>query len=595
MDEELLKLRGDHKISTKEMIKRSLPYLKQEWKNLLLAGILIILNVLFDSISPLVIQRYVDFLKQDSASILQQGFTPLLILAISYLLINLVNQGFLYIESITLQKAGQRIVYKIRLEVFEHIESMSLDQFNEMPVGSLVTRVANYTQAMSNLFTSTLVTLIRNVLSVITIYIIMLTLSWQLALVLLGFITLVIIISVIFTNISAKLYRKERAQLSEFNTYIDESLSGMKITQLFNQEERKRKAFISRNNSIWKTRYKIITAFGIYRPIVNFFLYASIAVIFIFGLKMHLTAGTIVAFYLYIDRFYWPIQEISDQIRNVQRARTAEERLFNLMDVEPKATDKENAIEMADFKGKIEFKHVWFAYEKDNWVLKDVSFLIDNIDTCAFVGATGSGKTTILSLIVRNYVPQKGQILIDDVDINDLKIDSLRRNVGQMLQDVFLFSGNIEQNITLFDETISKDRVEKAIKYVNADKFINNLDNGLNQQVVERGENLSQGQRQLLSFARTIVHKPQILILDEATANIDTETEVLIQDSLEKMKSIGTMLVVAHRLSTIQNADQIICLQNGRVVEIGNHQQLLKNKGYYFNLYRLQFKEKFDE
>ena len=257
--------------------------------------------------------------------------------------------------------------------------------------------------------------------------------------------------------------------------------------------------------------------------------------------------------------------------------------------MEPDVLDKEDALEIDHFEGKIEFKHVWFAYTDENWILKDVSFTINPKETCAFVGATGAGKTTILSLIVRNYEVQKGEILIDGININDIKISSLRRAIGQMLQDVFLFSGTIRDNVTLHDESFTDEEVNEACHYVNADTFINKLPKGINEELIEKGENLSQGQRQLLSFARTIIHKPQILILDEATANIDTETEVLIQESLEKMKSIGTMLVVAHRLSTIQHADQIVVLQNGEVIETGTHQQLLKNKGYYYKLYQLQF------
>ena len=302
-----------------------------------------------------------------------------------------------------------------------------------------------------------------------------------------------------------------------------------------------------------------------------------------------MSAGEIVAFYLYLSRFFNPIQNLADQLNSLQKAITASERIFNLLDVKPDAVDKEGAIEIDNIKGRIEFRHVWFAYVPDNWILKDVSFVIEPKQTCAFVGATGAGKTTILSLIVRNYAVQKGEILIDGININDIKISSLRRAVGQMLQDVFLFSGSIASNVTLHDESFSDDEIIEACRYVNADSFIDKLPNGIHEEIIEKGENLSQGQRQLLSFARTVIHKPQVLILDEATANIDTETEVLIQESLEKMKNIGTMLVVAHRLSTIQHADKIIVLQNGEIIEQGNHQELLKNRGHYYKLYQLQF------
>ena len=591
MNEDIEKLRGDRKLSFKEMAKKAWPYFKPEIGHIILAFIIIVFNVIIDAILPLIIQYFVDYLQQSPTIILNTNFIPIISFAIGFLVLSLLNQLFLYCESMILQKAGQRVVYHIRYDVFKHIEAMSLDQFSEMPVGSLVTRVANYTSAMSNLFTSTLVSLIRNSLTIVVIYSVMLYLSWQLSLILTGFVAIVVVASIIFTKRSGKLFRQERAQLSDFNAYLNESLSGMKITQLFNQEKRKRDDFEKKNNSLWKTRYRLIMTFGFYRPIVNLMLYLSLSCIFLFGVNIALSAGTIVAFYLYIDRFYSPIQEMADQVRQLQRALSASERLFNLLDVKPNSTDKEDAISVDHFDGKIEFKNVWFAYEKENWVLKDISFVINKGDTCAFVGATGAGKTTILSLIVRNYTPQKGQILIDDIDISTIKVESLRKAIGQMLQDVFLFSGNIRNNVTLFDDKFSDEEINEAVEYVNADKFINRLDEKLDSQVVERGENFSQGQKQLLSFARTIIHKPQILVLDEATANIDTETEVLIQDSLEKMKSIGTMLIVAHRLSTIQKADLIICLQNGKIVENGNHQSLLKNKGYYYNLYKLQFKD----
>ena len=313
---------------------------------------------------------------------------------------------------------------------------------------------------------------------------------------------------------------------------------------------------------------------------------------FNFALSTIISAGAVVAFYLYLSKFFNPIQNIADQLNGIQRAVTASERLFNLLDVEPQVLDEPDAIEVDHLDGRIEFKNVWFAYNEDQWILKDVSFIVEPGETCAFVGATGAGKTTILGLIVRNYEIQKGQILIDGIDIKHIKIKSLRKAIGQMLQDVLLFSGTVKNNITLHDESFMDEEIKEACEYVNADKFIEQLPNKYDEEVIERGENLSQGQRQLLSFARTVLHKPQILILDEATANIDTETEVLIQESLEKIKNIGTMLIVAHRLSTIQKADQIIVLQHGEIIERGNHQQLLKNHGYYYKLYQLQFEER---
>ena len=584
MAEDTEKLFGDKKIPTKVMIKRLMHYVLPEWKSFLFAFILILINVGLDVVLPLFLKEFTDKLGN-----LDTTLAFIIGLSVGYFAVSFVTQVLIYFESMILQKTGQRIVYKLRMEVFEHIENMSQNQFNIMPVGSLVTRVANYTTAMSDLFTSVLVSLLRNALTIIGVYTIMIVLSWKLSLLLLGFVVVVFIASFIFRKVITKIWRKERQLTSDLNTFLNENLSGMKIIQIFNQQKRKEEEFNVKNNQLRKTKFNAVLAFASYRPFISFLYFAALAVTFFVGVSLALTAGEIVAFYLYLSRFFNPVQNIADQLNQIQRAATSSERLFNLLDVEPESLDKPDAIHVDSFVGKIEFRHVWFAYTDEEWILKDVSFVIEPKQTVAFVGATGAGKTTILSLIVRNYQVQKGQILIDDIDINDIEIESLRRAVGQMLQDVFLFTGNIRNNITLHDETFSDEEVKEACTYVNADKFINKLEKGLDEEVIERGENFSQGQRQLLSFARTVLHKPQILILDEATANIDTETEKLIQESLEKMKSIGTMLVVAHRLSTIQKADQIIVLQRGEVIETGTHQSLLRQKGYYHKLYLLQF------
>ena len=586
MAEDNEKLFGDKKIPMKVMLKRLMHYILPEWKSFLLAFLLIIINVVLDVILPLFLKEFTDALGKRIDS------TPLAFiigLAAGYFGICVINQVLIYFESMILQKTGQRIVYKLRMEVFEHIENMSQNQFNIMPVGSLVTRVANYTTSMSDLFTNVLVSLLRNALTIIGVYGIMFYLSWKLSLLLFAFVAVVFIASFIFRKVITKIWRKERRLTSDLNTFLNENLSGMKIIQIFNQQKRKEKEFNVKNTDLRKTKFKAVLAFASYRPFINFLYYSALAVTFFVGVSLALSAGEIVAFYLYLSKFFNPVQNIADQLNQIQRATTSSERLFNLLDVQPESLDKPNPIHIDKFVGKIEFRHVWFAYKDEEWILKDVSFVIEPKQTVAFVGATGAGKTTILSLIVRNFEIQKGQILIDDIDIADIEIKSLRRAVGQMLQDVFLFTGNIRTNITLHDDEISDEEINEVCKYVNADKFISKLEKGLDEEVIERGENFSQGQRQLLSFARTVIHKPQILILDEATANIDTETEKLIQESLEKMKSIGTMLVVAHRLSTIQNADQIIVLQHGEVRENGTHQSLLRQKGHYYKLYLLQF------
>lgn len=587
MQSDAEKLKGDVHISTKDMFNRIYRYLKPEMARFVGAMLLILLNVVLDIILPLFVSQITNNLKSDGINV-----EFIVGMAVAYLAIGVFNQAFLVWESMLLQKAGQNIIYTLRNEVFSHIEQLSQNQFDEMPVGSLVTRVASYTASMSDLFTNVIVNVIKNVLTVVGVYGIMLYISWQLSLVMLAFIVVVFITSFVFRNVVKKVFTKERQYISDLNTFLNENLSGMKLIQIFNRQQKKELEFLEKNENLRKSRYKVVLAFGIYRPFITLLYISSIAVTFWLGMEFGLDAGMIVAFYLYLSRFFNPIQNLADQLNNLQKAITASERLFNLLDVKPEIRDREDAVAVDKFEGKIEFKNVWFAYKGEDWILKDVSFTINPKETCAFVGATGAGKTTILSLIVRNYEIQKGQILIDGRDISTIDIHSLRKGIGQMLQDVFLFSGTVRSNITLNDESFGDEEIEAACKYVNADTFISSQEHGLDEEVIERGENFSQGQRQLLSFARTVLHKPQILILDEATANIDTETEVVIQKSLENIRNIGTMLVVAHRLSTIQHADQIIVLQNGRIIEKGTHQQLLKNKGYYHKLYELQFENR---
>ena len=597
MEDELNRLKGDHKMSVKEILSRTMQYVKPELLSFILAIVLLAINVALDITLPILTGKITDALEGfetlfGNSQLSYDNYRTVLILSIVYFVIALVNMAFIYIESMLLQKAGQRIIYRLRMDVFTHIQNMSQNQFNEMPVGSLVTRVCNYTQSMSDLFTNVIVNVFKNILYVVTVYAVMFFYSWKLSLIMAVPVIIVAISSFIFSKIVNRIFTKERKSISDMNTYLNENLSGMKITQIFNQQRYKDSEFIEKNDNVRKARFQVVLCFGIYRPFITLIYISSVAVNFYFGWIFAMSAGDIVAYYQLISRFFNPIQNLADQLNNLQKAFTASERLFNLMDVKPDVLDSEDAIEIDHFEGKIEFKHVWFAYEDEDWILKDVSFTILPKQTVAFVGATGAGKTTILSLIVRNYEIQKGQILIDDVDITHIKIESLRAKIGQMLQDVFLFSGSIRDNITLHDTKYHDDEIMRVCEYVNADSFIKKLPKGLDEEVIERGENFSQGQRQLLSFARTVLADPQILILDEATANIDTETEVLIQESLEKIKNIGTMLVVAHRLSTIQHADQIMVLQKGEILEHGNHQELLAKHGYYYKLYKLQFEGK---
>lgn len=579
-------LKGDKKIPFKILFKRIWHYIKPEIWSFVFALLLILVNVGIEAAMPQFIGMIVDQLDVETGV---PSLHYIIWIAMGYFGLSIISYLFYYVQGVVLQKSGQKIIYNLRMEVFEHIESMSQNQLNDMPVGSLVTRVTNYTTSMSDLFTNVFVNLVKNILMVAAVFVMMLIVSWYLALIQLGFLCAVFLVSYVFRLVIYRVFKKERQYISEMNAFVNENLSGMKITQIFNQQKRKETEFLVKNENLRKTRYQVILAFGTYRPLLTVLYYGAIVTTFIVGMNSAMTAAVAVEFYLYVSRFFNPVQSIADQLNAIQKANSASERLFNLLDIKPEVLDEPDAIEVDNFEGKIEFRNVWFAYEKENWILKNVSFVIEPKQTVAFVGATGAGKTTILGLIVRNFEIQKGQILIDDIDIKRIKIKSLRRKIGQMLQDVFLFSGTMRDNITLHDNSYSDEQVMQACKYVNADSFINKSEKGLNEMVIERGENFSQGQRQLISFARTVLSEPQVLVLDEATANIDTETEVLIQESLEKMKNIGTMLIVAHRLSTIQKADQIIVLQHGEIIEKGNHQSLLKQKGHYYKLYKLQF------
>ena len=580
----LKKHKADIKTPLRFTIKRALSYFSHEKKAFVLSLLLILITTFAGIVLPRITGFYTEHISGKNLDL-----TTILLVACGSFALTIVAQGFVLLETMILTKAGQRIVYKLRMETFAHIESLSQNQFNDMQVGSLVTVVCNYTSELSDFFTNTIVKIIRDIITVLIVYIWMMVLSYKLGLVLSFVMLIIFAISYIFSIKVHQIFQKERSQISDINGYLNESMSGMKIIQLYRQEKKFEKIFDEKNNKYFKTKYLITVAFSIYRPVVSLIYVLSIALIIHFGLKLGLSVGVIVSFYLFLDYFFEPVQSLADELNQITKAMSGMEKLFTLLDVKPDVLDYPQAKEIDHFEGKIEFSHVYFAYEKDNWILKDVSFVIYPKQTAAFVGATGSGKTTILNLIVRNFEPQKGHIYIDDIDIKDISISSLRKLTGQMLQDVFLFTDTIRNNITLFDDTFTDSQIADAVKYVNADRFVFSLEHGLDEMVLEKGRNFSTGQRQLLSFARTILHKPQIMILDEATANIDAETEVVIQDSLNKIKNIGTMLVVAHRLSTIQNADQIFVLDHGKIIEQGNHQSLLDNQGYYYNLYKLQF------
>ncbi|MBD5487055.1 MAG: ABC transporter ATP-binding protein [Lachnospiraceae bacterium] len=576
-----------------EIIRRLLQYARPYWKSFVIVFIVMVFSIAYDLISPLIVGRIQGLIKDDFE--LSRLYTMVGV----YVGILIVSMVCTYLQAMILQKTGQKILSRMRLDVFTHIESLSHEQLNNIPVGKLVTRVSNDPNSISYMFTNILVTLARNAMVIVGVLGAMLMLNYALTLMVLCFVPFVVLFTVIFREFSRRVHRMVNDATTDINTYLSENLSGMKITQIFNREEQKLDDFLKRSRTLQKAKFNRMFVFGIFRPMVYMIYVSSNLCLFYFGAKGYIRdihyfgqvidSSIMVSFYMYISRFFNPIQTLAEQFDMLQRSFAAAEKIFTILDMVPEIVDEPDAIELPELRGEIEFRDVWFCYKPDEWVLKGVSFHVEPKQTVAFVGSTGSGKTTILGLICRNYDIQKGQILIDGIDIRKIKISSLRRHFGQMLQDVFLFSGDIRSNILLRKEDVGDEEVWEACRYVNADTFIGRLENGLDEVVRERGNNFSAGQRQLLSFARTIIHKPSVMILDEATANIDTETELLIQDSLEKMKNIGTMLIVAHRLSTIQHADNIILLSHGQIVEQGSHQQLLYQKGRYYDLYTLQY------
>ena len=583
----------DRNMSDREIVRRLLRYAKPYRAQFVLVFVVMLASIAYDVVSPMLVGHIEETVKGDFE--LSYLFTVLAVY-VSILLVSLICT---YAQAMILQKTGMKILSAIREDVFTHIESLSHAKLSEMPLGKLVTRVTNDPEAISRMFTNILVTLVKNIMVIVGVFAAMLILNYALTLIVLCFCPIVALFTVIFRKFSRKAHRRVNDCTTDINTYLSENLSGVKITQIFNREERKMRDFRSRSDKLKKAKIARMMVFCVFSPLVYMLYVSSMLCLFYFGARGYIkntelfgqtvTSGVVVAFYMYISKFFTPIQNLAEQFDMLQRSFASAEKIFKIMDIEADVVDEPDAIELDEIRGEIEFRDVWFCYKEDEWVLKGVSFHVMPKQTVAFVGATGSGKSTILSLICRNYDIQRGQILIDGVDIKHIRISCLRRHFGQMLQDVFLFSGDIRSNILLRTEGVSDERVMEVCRYVNADKFISKLDAGLDEVVRERGNNFSAGQRQLLSFARTIIHEPSVIILDEATANIDAETELLIQDSLEKIRSIGTMLIVAHRLSTVQHADNIIVLSGGEIVEQGNHAELLARRGRYYKLYTLQF------
>ena len=527
----------------------------------------------------------------DRAAIIRLGVGLLIVVSVGFVL----N----YIQAYALQFTGQRIVFDIRQNVFDHLQRLALAFFDGNPVGRLVTRVTNDTQNLHEMYTGVLVNLFKDIFMILGIIVVMFRMDVRLALVSMATLPLIVFATAIFRIRARAAYRETRVRLARINANFAENISGMRLVQIFRQEKRKHKEFDEVNASHYRASMRELRVFAIFRPSIELVYALAMALLIWVGggqlVRGAVDFGVLYAFINYIELFFRPINDLTEKYNIMQASMASAERLFLILDETPAIADVENPLPMGEVKGHIEFRNVWFAYVGEEWVLRDVSFTVEPGETMAFVGATGAGKSTIMNLLSRFYDIQKGQILIDGKDIKQLSTAELRRNVGLVMQDVFMFSGTIGENIRLNNPAIDLERVESVARHVNAHHFIDALPKKYAEPVTERGSTLSAGQRQLIAFARALAYDPAILILDEATASIDTETEMLIQDALPRLLSGRTSLVVAHRLSTIQDADTIVVLHRGKIREQGTHQELLAQKGLYHNLFLLQYKEDFSE
>ncbi len=584
------------KLNDLKLFKRLFSYMRPYIFQYIVAIILMIILVGLDLVSPYLIGLSLRFLGEEVID-----FSKIVNLFILSMVAVVLGAIITYFQNLLIHYTGQKIVLRIREDVFVHIQNLSHDQFNNIPVGKLVTRDTSDVNVLFELYTNVIINVLRNVATIIGVFIAMMLLNRQLALIVLAIFPVVVILTIVFRKKLRSIHRDVRANVSSMNSFLSENITGIKTIQTFNQENKKYDEFKKNNYELRKNNLREIFMFGVFRPSIYFIYIISVVIVLFFGSNQALnftlgnttivmTYDVLYTFYQYIGRFYNPIQTLADQYNTLQSAFASAERIFEVLDMESEIKDSEDAIDI-DLKGNIEFKHVWFKYVEDEWVLKDVSFTINAKDVVAFVGATGSGKTTILSLITRNYDIQKGEILIDGIDIKKIKLSSLRSQIGQMLQDVFIFSGTIKSNINLDDETITDEDIKRASDEVCLTPVIAKMEHGVDEPIYERGNNFSLGERQLISFARTVAHKPKLIILDEATSNIDTQTETIIKDSLERIINNNTMIMVAHRLSTIQHANKIFVFHHGQIIEEGDHQSLLKKKGRYYKLYMMQFEK----
>lgn len=580
-------------------MKRLLGYLKPHKWMMLLSSVLVIALIGVELYKPIIIgnaiDNYIGSYGQPGVNLgMEEAFRGILRAGGLYALMLLLGFAFNATNTWILQNIGQSIIYKMREEVFAHIHSLSVNFFNTQPVGKLVTRVSNDTEAVNELFSQILAKLFKNSVKIIGFAVVMLSINVRMALYSFILIPFVTALTFFFRYMSRKAYRLTRTRITELNTFLSEHISGMKLIQIFAREREKYQEFEYKSEQLFRANWREVMTFAIFRP--SIYMLSVFAMVIVIGqgsasvLAGTVSLGTLFVFINYISSFFEPIQELAEQFGTLQSSLASAEKIFSILDEKPEIVNPANPTEVA-IQGRIEFQHVWFAYEKDDYILKDVSFRIEPGEKVAFVGATGAGKSSILNLIGRYYDVQRGKILIDGVDIREIDKDALRHAIGQVQQDVFIFTGDIKGNISLDNEDISRANIERAARIVNADSFINKMPKGFDEPVTERGSTLSAGQRQLLSFARTLAYQPTILVLDEATANIDTETESLITQALEKLMEGRTTIMVAHRLSTIQHADKIIVMHKGEIRESGSHQELLQLGSMYKKLYDLQLVE----
>lgn len=565
---------------------RLIAYMKPYAHWVIFALLLVLGLTAFDLYRPMLVGDAIDTFGANG------DYDVIIATAIKYAVVLALSFAFNVAQTWILQKTGQNIILQMRKDLYRHIQSLGSRYFDITPVGKLVTRVTNDVEALNEMYSGILVQLFRNIVKIVGLAGVMLVLDVRLAAISFVLMPLVIGLTVLCQKIARNIYRLYRTRLTDINTFLSEHLSGMKIIQIFGRQERKFEEFHDKNTKLYKAFYREMLMYAVFRPLIYILSILSLMIVLWFGssnvFDEIISVGTLYIFSNYIRSFFDPIQELAEQFSTLQSSIASAEKIFTVMDEDEFIPEVENPKQPDKITGKIEFDHVWFAYDGENYVLKDVSFVINPGEKVAFVGATGAGKSSILNLIGRYYDIQKGHIYIDGIDIRQLSKKQLRSAIGQMQQDVFIFEGDVAYNIRLNDDDITDAQVKAAAEYVNASHFIEKLPQGYHEPVTERGATFSAGERQLLSFARTLAHNPSILVMDEATANIDTETEILIQEALEKLMDGRTTIMVAHRLSTIQHADCIMVMHKGRICERGTHGELLEQDGIYRKLYELQ-------